>query len=173
MKNLWLAVVLLATGCNKAGPEGAFLSNAIPLEVKKDGEKYAITIAEDIQFLGTLEKRVLSAKHNGKDYTLEFDEQWAKATLKDGVLAREFTRVPPEDLPARIDAAKAELKAEKKKLKEEQAKNEKRLKEAEALLAKGKKDEARAALQALATEAPDYEAKKVQDRLAELAPDAG
>lgn len=173
MKNLWLAMALLAAGCSKGGPEGAFLSNAIPLEVKKEGEKYAITIAEDIQFLGTLEKRVISAKHNGKDYTVEYDETWNKATLKDGVLAREFARVPPEDLPARMDAARAELKAEKKRLKEEQAKNEKRLKDAEALLAKGKKEEARAAFQALATEAPDYEAKKVQDRLAELVADAG
>jgi hypothetical protein len=172
MKRVLLTWVLVLGGCSKGGPEGTYLSNVIPLEVKKQqGESYAIALAGDLQFLGALKERTIAAKHNGKDLTLEFDEAWNKVTLRDGVLAREFTRVPPEELSARIEQARALQADEKKRLKTDGAKNAKRLKEAEALLAKGKHAEAQAAFEALAAEAPDYEAKQVQDRLAEL--DAG
>jgi hypothetical protein len=168
-KRLWLTLAVLLSGCSKGGAEGTYLSNVIPLEVKKqEGERYAITLAGDLEFLGTLEGRTLSARHNGKDLTLEFDEAWNKVTLRDGVLAREFSRVPPDELAARIDAARAQSKEDKKRLKADAEKNGKRLKEAEALLAKGKSAEARAAFEILAAEAPDFEAKQVQDRLREL-----
>lgn len=170
MNRLWWLLALAWLGCSKGSPEGTYLSSAIPMEVKRqEGDRFAVTLNEDVQFSGTLEGRVLAAKLSGKDLTVEFDEAWNKATVRDGVLAREFTRVPPEELTARIEQAKFERAEEKKARKAEEERNEKRLREAEQLLAKKKYAEAKTALEGLAAEAPDFRSKDVQQKLLDAA----
>lgn len=119
MRVWWTVLALALGGCSKGSPEGTYLSESVPLEVKKEGDAFSVTLAGDLQMTATRDGRVLTADHNGKTVTVEFDEAWNEATVKEGVLARVFTRVPPEELAARLEAAKAkdaeEKKAKKKK----------------------------------------------------------
>ena len=157
-----LVLMLVLAACSRGNPEGAFLSNAIPMEVKKEGDKYGVKLAGDVLLMGTLEGHVISAKMKDKDVTVEYSDDWAKATVRDGVLARDFTRVPEAELKARIEEEKKRLGDEKKKRAQEEDEHKKDLAAARALLAKGKYTEAKDAFQALATKAPDFQTEVVQ-----------
>jgi hypothetical protein len=162
MKRASLVAVLVLTACSRGNPEGAFLSNAIPMEVKKEGEKFAVKLNSDVLLMGQLDGHVISAKLNEKEVTVEYSDDWNKVTVRDGVLAREFTRVPEAELKTRIEQERVRLMEEKAKRQVDLDASKKQLAAAKQLLANGKYTEAKEAFEALATRAPEYETEQVQ-----------
>jgi hypothetical protein len=158
---LFLLVAL--TGCARGGPEGAFLSETLPLEVKRQkGEVYSVTVGEDLLFLTRRTGHVL-APDDGKTVTIEFDEAWQTATLRDVFLKRDFFRVPLHELDQRIEQARQrEEEAAERALFETQV-NQRHFSLAKQLLADGQYQDSVSAFQALAERAPDYEREAVQN----------
>ena len=161
------ALVLLVAlsscaACARGSPEGAYLSETLPLEVKRQkGEVYSVTVGEDLLFLTRRTGHVL-APEDGKTVTIEFDDAWQTATLRDVFLKREFFRVPAHELDQRIDQARQrEEEAAERALFEMQV-NHRHLTLARQLLADGKYAECKSAFEALAERAPNFERDLVQ-----------
>jgi hypothetical protein len=136
------------------------------MEVKKqEGGRYSVSITEDVQLSGALKGHIISATLKDKAVTVEFAEDWNKVTVRDGVLARDFTRVPVAELATRIEQYKQQRKEEKKRKQAEAEENGKLLAAARGLLTKGKYAEARAAFENLAVKAPEHEPQVVAENI--------